>query len=555
MIKPLTFHKTVTGHSHLIKNPPVPCEDFSSSYSDSKGRYHICVISDGHGDTSCFRSSYGSKAVVKAVLSSAKAFAEGILKENAFDSFLRSPIEQKRRIKTLTDSIVASWQSDIMAELKANPPTEEEFSKVRDSVLAKYKRGEHLAHIYGATLIAGILIDNRCLVLLQQGDGRCNVFYEDGSVDQPIPWDDRCYENVTTSMCDLDTAYAIRHCVIDTKQKGILACYVGSDGVEDSYGDSVTDMAGNYNFYKNITCEVIDRHADRDNLDSYLGETFSALSKTGSADDVSVSGIVDIEGMKKHYPAFRNASQAYSLNSTYLFFKKKVDSMQMKHDYLIDAVEKAEKELQTKKQNLANRTAETEALKAKLTALIEDRDNLYREIEAKKLEADTIIRQGQQQLSSISLDEPDNDDSPEQPLNSLEAVQSNQLPTIEMTDIYSHSSDKPKRTKNNFTDHISRLRGKLSSTFSEFFEEIKSVITSDELRLKKLCFDISALEKKIKAYTEGLTMLSQNISDAEEKLIKLTEERDTYDASYLDFAKKRDETAAKIIQLGGTLPS
>ncbi len=545
MIKPLTFHKTVTGHSHLIKNPPVPCEDFSSSYSDSQGRYHICVISDGHGDTSCFRSSYGSEAVVKAVLSAAKDFAEGILKENAFDSFMRSPIEQRRKIKTLTDCIVNSWQTDIMAELKANPPTEEDFAKVRDNVLAKYKRGEHLAHIYGATLIAGILIDNRCLVLLQQGDGRCNVFYEDGSVDQPIPWDDRCYENVTTSMCDLDTAYAIRHCVIDTKQKGVLACYVGSDGVEDSYGDSVTDMAGNYSFYKNITCELIDRHGDKDDLDAYLGETFSSLSRTGSADDVSVSGIVDIEGMKQYYTAFRNASEAYSLNASYLIYKRKVESMQLKHDHLFDSVEKKKAEIQERKRNLAKRTAETEELKRRLAALINERDNLAAEIKAKQEEEEMI----KHDLSSDSPSETASESSDTQVLNTIDSVQANELPSIEMTDIYSHSSNKPKRKR------ITHFAANVSKALSGLYEDIKSIITSDQLRLKKLCFDISMLEKKIKAYEEGLVMLSQNIADSEAELVKLTEERDSYHATYEDFLNKRDETAKKIIQLGGTLPS
>lgn len=541
MIKTFTFNHTVTGHSHLIKNPPVPCEDFSGCYSDNQDRYHICVISDGHGDTSCFRSSYGSKAVVNAVLNAAKDFAEGILSEpKTFDLFMNSPYEQKRRIKTLTDCIVNSWQSDIMAELKANPPTEEEYAKVRDNVLAKYKRGEHLAHIYGATLIAGILIDNRCLVLLQQGDGRCNVFYEDGSVDQPIPWDDRCYENVTTSMCDLDTAYAIRHHVIDTKQKGVLACYVGSDGVEDSYGDSVTDMAGNYNFYKNITCEVIDRHADRKDLETFLEDTFTSLSKSGSADDVSVSGIVDIEGMKKYYSAFRNASEAYSLNATYLLYKRKVESMQIKHDHLFDVVEKKIAELQEKKKNLAKRTADLADMKTKSASLLKQRDDLEAEIKDKQqMEANM-----QQVLTPYSYTQPTDAAQNSAPMNSLEPVQANQLPAIEMPDIYSHSSNVPKKKGIRY----------FASLVSELFEGITSLIDSDQLRLKKFNFDIAKSEEDIRKHENALEKFKATIANDEAELVKLTEERDAYHATYLDFRQKRDEIAAKIKQLGGTLP-
>ena len=41
--------------------------------------------------------------------------------------------------------------------------------------LIEYDRGERLEHIYGTTLIAGLLTESY-LLLIQQGDGRCVVF-------------------------------------------------------------------------------------------------------------------------------------------------------------------------------------------------------------------------------------------------------------------------------------------------------------------------------------------------------------------------------------------
>jgi hypothetical protein len=83
-----------------------------------------------------------------------------------------------------------------------NPLTLDERAKC-DRYLDRYDRGEKLEHIYGTTLIAGLLTD-KYLLLLQQGDGRCDVFDANGEVSQPIPWDDKCFANVTTSLCEDD---------------------------------------------------------------------------------------------------------------------------------------------------------------------------------------------------------------------------------------------------------------------------------------------------------------------------------------------------------------
>lgn len=42
-----TFHKTVRGHLHIVRE--IPCEDFSDSFSSEDGKFHIAVVADGHG--------------------------------------------------------------------------------------------------------------------------------------------------------------------------------------------------------------------------------------------------------------------------------------------------------------------------------------------------------------------------------------------------------------------------------------------------------------------------------------------------------------------------
>lgn len=524
MITPFTFHKTVTGHSHLIKNPPIPCEDASDSYSDPNGRFQICVISDGHGDKSCFRSTIGSKEVVSSVMVNAKLFAESLCEnEKNLSLFLKSATEQKRMIKNLTDCIVNTWHTSIMAEYNANPPTQDELSGVRADVLLKYQKGVHLAHIYGATLIAGILINNKCLILLQQGDGRCNVFYEDGTYDQPIPWDSRCYDNVTTSMCDVDAVSSIRHKVINLKEKDVIACFAGSDGVEDSFGDSTEDMCGNYNFYKNLCCEVLNRHENNDDLEHYLEESFSTLSKTGSADDVSVSFIVDLEAIKQYEKEYRNSSEAYSYHKAYLFYKQKVDSMQNKRAFLSKQASDKKAELEKRKSNRIKNAQHNETLKSELLRLTEEREKAYISYEQQKIEAQQMIDEQQQKIMR-KIQPSDNE-------------------------LSSHQDN-----TQNFKAELSSFMSTLSLALRDFTDKISSKINSFEKYCKKLDNDILSLENKIKLNTSGLEQLDASIAQFEQEYEVIKQEYESYEASYQDFLAKRDEIAQEIINLGGTLP-
>lgn len=77
MSKVYTFNKTTIGHLHVMRE--IPCEDYSLSYSDESGRYHIAIVADGHGSEECFRSSVGSKAVCEVALAYLKEFAESIV--------------------------------------------------------------------------------------------------------------------------------------------------------------------------------------------------------------------------------------------------------------------------------------------------------------------------------------------------------------------------------------------------------------------------------------------------------------------------------------------
>lgn len=338
-----TFHETVRGHLHVMNE--FPCEDSSSSFSAENGRYHIAIVADGHGSKSCFRSDYGSKVATEVALDCLQQFAEATLASEELDErfykdIFSNPRYRHMTVRRLTDTILAEWHDRVLEDYKNNPPTLEEMGESA----TEYQNGKNPAHIYGTTLIAALKM-SQCLILLHQGDGRCDVFYEDGSVDQPIPWDSRCEDTATTSLCDEDAAERFRSCVLNLAEKPVIACYVGCDGVEDAYRDTYEGLGGSHvlmggvhAFYKYLTCQIVQMgdEAFKSWLPDFLAK-FSAdgiFSRSGSGDDVSVSGIVDLSRINSFTEGYAYDVKLYALEEDLFWREDELRRKTRKHGIL-----------------------------------------------------------------------------------------------------------------------------------------------------------------------------------------------------------------------------
>ncbi len=338
-----TFHETVRGHLHVMNE--FPCEDSSSSFSAENGRYHIAIVADGHGSKSCFRSDYGSKVATEVALECLQQFAEATLaseelEERFYKDIFSNPRYRHMTVRRLTDTILAEWHDRVLEDYKNNPPTLEEMGESA----TEYQNGKIPAHIYGTTLIAALKM-SQCLILLHQGDGRCDVFYEDGSVDQPIPWDSRCEDTATTSLCDEDAAERFRSCVLNLAEKPVIACYVGCDGVEDAYRDTYEGLGGSHvlmggvhAFYKYLTCQIVQMgdEAFKSWLPDFLAK-FSAdgiFSRSGSGDDVSVSGIVDLSKISSFTEGYAYDVKLYALEEDLSWKEDELRGKTRKHGIL-----------------------------------------------------------------------------------------------------------------------------------------------------------------------------------------------------------------------------
>ena len=272
----------------------------------------IAIISDGHGGTRYYRSEVGSRLLTEVTARCLTEFAEGIPQE----SFSGKPFStvavgdtMPPELQQLFGAIVVGWRNAVMEHAGQHPLTETE------QAIAVPQDEHEWEKTYGCTLIAALRTPSYWLAF-QVGDGKCVALQADGSPYEPIPWDDRCFLNKTTSICDTDALSRFRCCYggVDTAP---VAIFLGSDGIDDSFGEE----ENLYNFYVQLAKGFV-----RDGYEatvSDLERTLPVLSRRGSQDDMSVSGIYD-DRLKSFFPKLvqwqvdRMESKAHEASTKYL---------------------------------------------------------------------------------------------------------------------------------------------------------------------------------------------------------------------------------------------
>lgn len=280
------FNLTVIGASH-IKNGTV-CQDCSQSCEKTECR--LVVVCDGHGGADYFRSDRGSKLA-------AVAFMDCMENPDLIAALSAAAAEKQRqsRMEQLIKSIIARWNSLVEQDMRQHPFDEDELSGVSEKARRRYEAGERLQAAYGTTLIGAVLAENFWLGL-QIGDGKCVVVSETGEFTQPIPWDEECFLNVTTSLCDENAAKEFRFCFSRTLP---AAVFIGSDGIDDCFaGDERL-----YDFYR-VTLKSF-AETDEETAIAQLKEYLPTLSEKGSGDDMSVGILVNTDLVCKSESVYR----------------------------------------------------------------------------------------------------------------------------------------------------------------------------------------------------------------------------------------------------------
>lgn len=365
------FRQSVQGAGHIKKG--MPCEDYGIKFENEDCK--IFALGDGHGDANCPRSSYGSQSVCEIAIEELQSFAK-VIQEQCWEDRLMDTYEAVGLVRQLIASIFGKWSCRVNDEFINNPLTEKEEAEAKDYI-ARYKKGERVEHIYGTTLIAGLLT-KKYLLLLQQGDGRCVVFDNEGNASQPIPWDDRCFSNVTTSVCDADAVQSCRYHIIDLRQNPIIACVAGSDGIEDSFG-SLEKMHTYYREKLQIACEN-----GVEELEKHLAESLPSFSAEGSQDDVTICGIIDCELFASKLEKIIADNETTIINDAISKAQERIDSMTPKLSFLrkkcIDA-DAEYSQLQERYTELEEEVPKIHVLQSRITKIEEEKEALLKDIQ------------------------------------------------------------------------------------------------------------------------------------------------------------------------------
>lgn len=284
-----TYYSKIQGASH--KKNGLVCQDSVCVFESEK--YIIATVSDGHGSPQYFRSDRGSKFATEAAIECIEEFIN-LCEETkeAYSSFYNNP---QKSLLQLEKSIIAKWYEKIEKDYTDQPFLEEDYSNLGEKYKNAFLSGAHNETAYGATLIA-VAVTERYWFGIHIGDGKCVVCNSDKSFYEPIPWDEKCFLNVTTSMCDNDAIGNFRNFVsFDEIPKAI---FIASDGIDSCFSefDSNSQL---YKFYS----KVLDMFANNDLefAEKELTEYLPILSKKGSKDDISLAMIFSLDDIINYF--------------------------------------------------------------------------------------------------------------------------------------------------------------------------------------------------------------------------------------------------------------
>jgi len=293
-----SFAVTATGGNHIKQGKG--CQD--ASFNSEDGGAAIAVVADGHGDDNCFRSDRGAKiaaaCAARGIAEFVKIHGHGIFGKG--NASLQNDFD--KAIRVLIKHIIALWQENTGKDYADHPFTPEELEKADERHRRIFETGGKPSKAYGTTLIAAAITGHYWFGI-HTGDGRFTALYPDGSFDQPVPWDEKCCLNITTSLCD-DDAFERARCYFSFHEgkPAPAAVFLCSDGIDDNY-----PVDGNekhlFKLYRTIALTFAE-----DGFDStckQLKDLADSFATKGKGDDASIAGFIDMEALKRTEPFWK----------------------------------------------------------------------------------------------------------------------------------------------------------------------------------------------------------------------------------------------------------
>jgi len=297
------FAATAAGGSHTREGKE--CQDHSRH--DKDPLYSAAVVADGHGSEDCFRSAKGARFAAESAIQVIHAFVYSEREERKKPSLPFFPAQyrpfderdfERRLREVVVKGIVGSWYSKVNADIEVYPFTPEELAGASEKYRARYAKREALHHAYGTTLIAAAVTPDYWFGI-HIGDGRFTVFNRDGSFCQPVPWDERCFLNATTSICDDDAIPSARlFCrPVTAETPAPAAIFLCSDGVDDNFSveNNARDLA------QKVYTPIVQTFAAEgfESTCAQIKDLCAKFAANGKADDTSLAGLINMDAVQK----------------------------------------------------------------------------------------------------------------------------------------------------------------------------------------------------------------------------------------------------------------
>jgi len=402
-----SFSYYCQGESH--KSSEKPCQDRAYNNEDTK-HLSMAIVCDGHGGERYFRSQVGAEMAVNITAEAIEQFVKEIHK-SPFQPKEKKPLiagwwGEKKTVFTdaplttysealtngndddsaptreespahkalmwLFSSIISKWNKAIDSHARDNELTPWELEHVEQRYLDAFEADREnpdatFEKTYGCTLMAYVQTRDYWFAF-HIGDGKCVRFSEtdEGELlaDQPTPWDERCFLNKTTSLCDADAIREFRYCY-EGDGKFPLAVFLGSDGIDDSYGDGDNLVNFYIEIYKHLAT------TSQDDVVALLKQDLPLISAKGSKDDMSVACVYDEKRLKQSFPIFVNYQMAKlkQLQTEVEAEIEKYEERVVKYSDSRKDDKRAQIELHYAQSDLEKSKAKMEKLNARLQAL------------------------------------------------------------------------------------------------------------------------------------------------------------------------------------------
>lgn len=330
------FAKSVTGYAHFHKLKE--CQDNSASFYDPVANTCLLAVADGHGSSIHFRSDRGSEFAVEIAINTLKDFTGRIDPTLLFE-------KQEETVQGLCKTIADEWAEKVLEDAELNPFTNEEYERSY-CLEGRYiiEDREKLLRPYGTTLIAAAVTAAYTLII-QIGDGFAVAVDKNGNYSLPVPKDERCFDNFSTSLCALEAHKDFRYFV--SAAESFTAVMLCTDGVlipglpASSSASAALHIIGKL-------CEVGESNEDflRYLFDFLEDHGRCGFLKTlnimgGSCDDISIAGMVDIKSCakltEKLEKIYRLNAEKYIASYQSEAADERFRSMKRKINVLVDA--------------------------------------------------------------------------------------------------------------------------------------------------------------------------------------------------------------------------